>query len=123
MRRDEMDTKATAEQPALVPPVDIIETDDGITLHADMPGVWKESVSINVEGDTLTVEGEVSLGEPSELKGVYAEVRVARYRRAFVLSRDLDSGRIEATMKDGVLTLRVPKMERAKPKRIEVRVG
>ena len=118
-----MDTKATAEQPALVPPVDIIETDDGITLHADMPGVWKEAVSINVEGDTLTVEGEVSLGEPSELKGVYAEVRVARYRRAFVLSRDLDSGRIEATMKDGVLTLRVPKMERAKPKRIEVRVG
>ena len=123
MRRDDMDTKPTAEQPALVPHVDIVETDDGITLHADMPGVWKEGLSINVEGDTLTVEGQVSLGEPAELKGVYAEVRVARFRRAFVLSRDLDSQRIEAAVKDGVLTLRVPKLERAKPKRIEVRVG
>ena len=107
----------------LVPPVDIVEDGEGITLKADMPGVSKENLSIHVDGETLTLEGTVSLGESPSLQGVYAEVRMAQYKRSFVLGRDLDTDRIEAAMKDGVLTLRVPKQEAAKPRRIEVKVA
>ncbi|HUJ01472.1 MAG TPA: Hsp20/alpha crystallin family protein [Usitatibacter sp.] len=113
----------TGDAPALVPPVDIVEDENGITLKADLPGVPKEGLSIRVDGDTLTFEGAVALGESSELHGVYAEVRVAQYRRSFALGRDLDTGSIDASMKNGVLTLRVAKREQAKPRRIEVKAG
>ena len=126
-----MDMKHTAldregrqgDAPALVPPVDIVEDGNGITLKADLPGVSKESLSIRVDGDTLTVEGAVALGESGALRAVYAEVRVAQYRRSFALGRDLDTEKIEAAMRNGVLTLRVPKREHAKPRRIEVRAS
>jgi len=107
----------------LVPPVDIWEDNDGIMLKADLPGVSKEGLSVGVDGETLTIEGAVSLGEPAKLKDVYAEVRVARYRRSFVLGRDLDTEKIAASLKNGVLELRIPKLEAAKPRRIPVRVA
>jgi HSP20 family molecular chaperone IbpA len=112
-----------AQEAALVPPVDIVEDENGIIVHADLPGVSKEALSIRVDGDTLTVEGEVRLGEPQTIESVYAEVRVARYRRSFVLSRDLDTENVEATMKDGVLKLHLAKREQAKPRRIEVKAA
>jgi HSP20 family molecular chaperone IbpA len=105
----------------LVPAVDIIEAVDGITLVADMPGVPKERLSISLEGDTLAIEGGVDLSESARLQNVYAEVRVAQYRRSFVLSRDLDSERIDAKLQNGILTLHIPKREQAKPKRIEIK--
>jgi len=114
---------AKQDLPALTPPVDVFEDANGITLKADLPGVSRESLSVRVEGDQLILEGSVSLGESEKLEPVYAEVRVARYRRTFVLSRDLDTGKIEAGMKNGVLTLRVPKAEQAKPRRIPVHVS
>ena len=109
--------------PALVPLVDIVEDKEGITLRADMPGVSKESVSIGVEGDTLTLEGTVALGEGASLKSLYTEVRVAHYKREFALSRDLDTEKIDAQVRNGVLTLRVPKREQARPRRIEVKAS
>ncbi len=109
------------EAPAIVPPVDVIENEAGITLRADLPGVSKENLSIRVEGETLTIEGRVSLGEASELRPVYAEIRTADYRRSFALSRDLDVDKIDASMKNGVLTLTIAKAEQAKPGRIAVR--
>jgi HSP20 family protein len=105
----------------LVPAVDVIEAVDGITLVADMPGVPKERLSISLEGDTLAIEGGLDLSESSRLQNVYAEVRVAQYRRSFVLSRDLDSERIDAKLQNGVITLHIPKREQAKPKRIEIK--
>jgi HSP20 family molecular chaperone IbpA len=124
MKQTDLNREAgTAEAPALVPPVDIVEDEGGITLKADLPGVSKENVSIRVDGDTLVLEGAVSLGEPTKLQPVYAEIRVAQYRRSFVLSRDLDTERIDAGMKNGVLTLRVPKREQARPRRIEVKAA
>ena len=78
---------------------------------------------MNVDGETLTIEGSVALGESQKLRDVYAEVRVAHYKRSFVLGRDLDSSRIAATMKNGVLELRIPRAEAAKPRRIPVQVG
>jgi HSP20 family molecular chaperone IbpA len=85
--------------------------------------VAKENLHVGVEGDQLTIEGRVTLGENTKLEPVYAEVRVAHYRRTFVLSRDLDTGKIEAAMKNGVLTLAIPKAEQAKPRRIPVAVA
>jgi len=118
-RRDE----AATDTPALVPLVDVTEDDAGITLVADLPGASRESLSIGVEGDTLTIEAPVALGELGSLQAVYAEVRSGRYQRSFTLSRELDSSRIDATLKDGVLTLRLPKLEQARPRRIEVRAS
>jgi HSP20 family protein len=105
----------------IVPPVDIIEDADGITVTADLPGVCRESLSIGVDGETLTLEGSVDLGEASRMQSVYAEIRTPKYRRSFVLGRDLDAEKIHATLVNGVLTLRLPKAEQAKPRRIEVK--
>ena len=107
----------------IVPRVDVLEDDSGITLLADLPGVPKERLELKVEGDTLLVEGVVSTPMPPQLQSIYAEVRVPRYRRTFTLSRELDSARIEANLKDGVLNLLIPKQEHARPRRIEVRAG
>jgi HSP20 family protein len=105
----------------MLPPVDIVEDRDGITLRADMPGVSRDNLSISVDGDNLTIEGAVSLGEPSRMDDMYVEVRLAQYKRSFALGRDLDTGKIEAHLANGVLTLAIPKLEQAKPRRIEVK--
>ena len=115
---------ATASpQPHVVPPVDVFENDASITLLADLPGVARDQLDIQVDGDTLTLEGRVAQDTPEGLQAVYAEVRVPRYRRAFTLSRELDSSRIEANLKDGVLNLRIPKHAHAQPRRIQVQVS
>ena len=104
----------------LVPPVDVIEDESGITVNADMPGVTKENVTIRVEGGALTIDAPLTLGESQSLNAVYSETRSAHYRRTFTLSRELDTTKIDAAIKDGVLKLHVPKLEHAKPRRIEV---
>ena len=110
-------------QRAVLPAVDVFEDAAGITLLADMPGVPKEQLELRVEGEALLIEGAVRPLTPEGLEAVYAEVRVPRYRRRFTLSRELDTARIEAKMKDGVLTLRIPKQAHAQPRRIAVSTG
>ena len=112
----------TRPAPALLPPVDIFEDGSGITLVADLPGVSREDLSIGVDGRNLTIEAPLKLGEANSLTPVYAEVRANHFRRSFELSSDLDTGKIDAGLRDGVLTLRIPKLEQAKPRRIDVRV-
>jgi len=107
----------------IIPAVDIWEDAEGILLRADLPGVSKENLSVGVDGETLTIEGAVQLGESPKLRDVHAEVRVARYRRSFVLGRDLDTEKIAASMTNGVLQLRIPTREAAKPRRIPVQVA
>lgn len=123
MKQRGLEREASEQRAAapLVPPVDIIEDGDGITVRADLPGVARENLSIGVDGDTLTVEATVSLGEAANVQPVYAEVRTAQYKRSFVLSRDLDTEKINASIRNGVLTLQVPKREQAKPRRIEIK--
>ncbi|MDQ6685525.1 MAG: Hsp20/alpha crystallin family protein [Pseudomonadota bacterium] len=124
MQADNSNQGATQTQElALRPPVDIIEDAAGITLTADLPGVVQEDLSIGVDGRTLTIEAPLKLGEAGSLVSVYAEVPANRYRRSFELSSELDTASVEALLRDGVLTLRLPKLERAKPRRIEVRAG
>jgi HSP20 family protein len=111
------------DERAMMPRVDVLEDDSGITLLADLPGVPKDKLELKVEGDTLWIEGVVAQALPERLEAVYAEVRVPRYRRAFTLSRELDSARIDANLKDGVLKLRIPKQAHAQPRRIAVQAG
>ena len=111
------------DERAMRPRVDVLEDDTGISLFADLPGVPKDKLDIKVEGETLLVEGAVSMPTPHQLQAVYAEVRVPRYRREFTLSRELDAGRIHASLKDGVLHLRIPKLEHAQPRRIAVQAS
>jgi HSP20 family molecular chaperone IbpA len=113
----------SADTPTLVPPVDVFEDATGITLLADMPGADRETLAIDVNGDTLTLQAEFNLGEPAGTQPLHVEVRAPRYRRSFTLSRELDSAHIDAALKDGVLTLRVPKLAEAQPRRVEVRAG
>ena len=108
---------------ALAPAVDIAESESGITLFADMPGVSKERLTIKVEGDNLTIEGQAQIDVPENIELLHSEVRSPYFRRAFTLSRDLDPAKIEATLKNGVLQMHIPKSEEARPKRIEVKVA
>jgi HSP20 family protein len=119
-------TRNAAEQErqrAVLPAVDVFEDEAGITLRADMPGVPKDKLELRIEGDSLLIEGTVQTPTPDDLEAVYAEVRVPRYRRSFTLSRELDTAKVDANLKDGVLTLRIPKQAHAQPRRIEVRAG
>jgi HSP20 family molecular chaperone IbpA len=122
---NELTTTKAAEsnQRPVSPAVDIFEDAGGITLLADMPGVSKDRLDVKLDGDNLCVEGSVDLDAPPEMRALWAEVNVPRFRRTFTLSRELDAGRIEANLKDGVLTLRVPKLAHAQPRRIEVTAG
>ena len=111
------------QQRAVLPAVDVFEDASGITLLADMPGVPKDQLELKIDGDALLIEGGVQALTPEGLEAVYAEVRVPRYRRSFTLSRELDTARIEANLKDGVLTLRIPKQAHAQLRRIAVNAG
>ena len=108
---------------ALLPPVDVIEDSTGIWLYADMPGVTKDKLHLQVDADTLTIEGELGLPLPEGMEASHTEVGLSRYRRMFTLSKELDTAKISADLANGVLKLRIPKAEHAQPRRIEVQVA
>lgn len=108
---------------ALMPPVDVIEDAGGITLYADMPGVPKDRLRLQVEADTLTIEGELALNMSEGVEATHTEVSLPRYRRVFTLSKELDAAKVGAEFNYGVLKLRIPKAEHAQPRRIEVKVA
>ena len=110
-------------EPALWPPVDVIEDASGITLTADLPGVPRDKLGLRVEGDTLLIEGDVSLDLPQGMEASHAEVQLARYRRAFSLSKELDADNVSAELVQGVLRVRIPKAAHAQPRKITVNVG
>ena len=111
------------QQPALLPPVDVVEDPNGITLYADLPGVPRDKLSLHVDGDTLTIEGDMQLDTPEGMEASHVEVSLPRYRRVFSLSNELDAAKVSAELAHGVLKLRIPKAEHAQPRRIEVRVS
>lgn len=111
------------DEPALLPPVDVVEDAGGITLFADLPGVSKENLSLQLERDRLTIEGRVALDMPQEMQSNFAEVRLERYRRVFALSKELDGEQTSAELKNGVLKLRIPKAQHAQPRKIAINVA
>ena len=114
---------AARQEPALLPPVDVIEDATGITLYADLPGVPRDKLNLRVEGDQLTLEGEIELAVTQGMASTHAEVTLPRYRRAFTLSKELDATQVSAELSQGVLRVRIPKAAHAQPRRIEVRVA
>jgi HSP20 family protein len=111
------------EEASLIPAVDICEDAEGITLIADMPGVSRDRLDIQIDGDNLSLDGEASIEMPEGMEALYADIRATHYRRSFTLSRELETGKISAQMKDGVLTLKIPKRAELQPRKIEVSAG
>lgn len=105
---------------AVLPPVDIFEDDAGFTVLADLPGVAKDRLAVRVDGDSLVIEGAAEAPVGADMTLIYGEVLNPLYRRTFTLSRELDPGKIEAKLENGVLRLNIPKAEEARPRRIEV---
>jgi HSP20 family molecular chaperone IbpA len=86
-----------------------------------MPGVSRDRLTVQVDRDTLLIEGDAQIEMPEGMNALYADVRSTRFRRSFTLSSELKADAIDASLKDGVLSVRIPKREEAKPRRIEVR--
>ena len=106
-----------------MPAVDVFENRDGITLLADLPGVPEDRLDIQIEADTLTIEGEIGLDVPQEIKAGHTDVGLSRYRRVFTLSKELDADQVSADLRNGVLTLRIPKAAHAQARKIAVQAG
>lgn len=116
-------TEQTRPGPVFTPVVDIFETEKELTLLADIPGVKADDLNIDINKGVLTLLGDV---QPPEGKGevdVWREYRTGKYQREFQLSDIIDQGKIEADLKDGVLRLKLPKVEKAKPRKITVKVS
>ena len=112
-----------AEPGVMLPPVDVVEDALGITLYADLPGVPKDKLHVRIDADALTIEGEVSLPMAGNLEPSHVEVQLPRYQRTFTLGKELDSEKVTAEFRHGVLKLSIPKVEHAKPRKIEVQVA
>jgi HSP20 family protein len=123
-KQESAKTQATqAVERPIRPAVDIFEDDAGITVQADMPGVSRERLDIQINRDTLAIEGKAEIPMPEGLEAIYADVRSTTYQHSFTLSHELDGEQADATLKDGILTLRIPKREQYQPRKIEVRMS
>lgn len=114
------DVKLALRQDFVTPMVDIYEQESGLTLVADMPGVTSKNLKVDIDKGILTLEADVEI----ELIGsqLHSEFSPSGYYRQFRLPEHLDTNKVDAQLKDGVLTLALPKAEAAKPKRIEVKM-
>jgi HSP20 family protein len=115
--------EATTPARAFMPNADIFETEDALTVVLEMPGVDRDHIDIGLDNGILTVEGKIDFGKYEGLQPVYSEYNIGPFRRSFRISSQIDQDKIKAEMRDGVVTLTLPKAEEAKPRRIEVRTG
>jgi len=109
--------------PIYTPAVDIFETDDRISLLADMPGVKAEDLKIDLRDNVLTLSGHLGSRESGKETEVLREYGTGTYFRQFTLSDQIDQSKIDAKLTDGVLRLELPKVERAKPRQITVKTN
>ena len=117
------DAERTRDRKAYVPRADIYETEEEIVVLADMPGVDENSVDITLEKNVLTINGLVEPEYPENYSLSFAEYEVGDYQRSFTLSNYIDQENIQATVKNGVLELRLPKAGPAKAKKITVKAA
>lgn len=113
----------TRNDRAIVPPVDIFEQDDAITILADMPGVNTESLGVEVKDHTLSIEGEIAVQMPDGVSARYADLRGSRYVRHFTLGDEIDTDGIEGTIRHGVLNVRLPKRDTHRKRRIDIQAA
>lgn len=119
----ESGAERTRARKAFVPRADIYETNDELVVVADMPGVDENSVDLTLEKNILTIIGNVELAQPDNYNLAYAEYEEGDYERSFTLSNEIDLNKIEATVKDGVLRLHLPKIGQARIKKIAVKAA
>jgi HSP20 family protein len=122
-KKREVETKEEATIPARVflPNADIYETPTDLKVALEMPGIEKSNVEIKVEDGVLHVEGRLDLSKYTGLQPLYTEYNVGHYARSFQLTSKIDQNKIAAEMKDGVLSLTLPKVEEAKPQTIQIK--
>ncbi|MGF6760557.1 HSP20 family protein [Paraburkholderia sp. GAS33] len=112
----------SARRSTLTPAVDIIEDSHGITLWADLPGVSRDKLDVKVHDGRLYIEAEAVVPTPGDLRLHHAEIRAPHFARAFTLSEDFDTSKVDANLQGGVLKLSIPRREEARPRRIDVHV-
>ncbi len=120
--KKEVETKGenTVQARYYVPQADIFETENNLTVVLEMPGVAKDNIEVDLKDDTVSIEGRIDFSKYEEMNPLYTEYNIGHYKRSFVLSNKIDQGRISADLRDGVLTVVLPKAEAVKPRRIEV---
>lgn len=114
-------TEPTRSGPVFIPAIDIFETDNEINLAADMPGVTSEKLNIDLRDNTLTIAGEIEPLEAGDEEDLRIEYEVGQYFRQFTIPELIDQDKIDAQLAEGVLKLVLPKAEKAKPRKIEIR--
>ena len=117
-----VETTARERAAMLTPAVDIFEDAHQITVQAEMPGVSKDKLNVQADRNELLIEGDMQIDMPTGMAALYADLQTTRYRRSFVLSGELETERIEATLKDGLLTVRIPKRVEFRTRKIKVNV-
>jgi HSP20 family molecular chaperone IbpA len=105
------------------PSVDIFETDQSITMLADMPGIDSANLTIDLRDNTLTIAGELPEPDGDEEEIIYKEYESGKFYRQFSLSNEIDQDKIDAKLNNGVLRLTLPKVEKAQPRQISVKTG
>lgn len=105
------------------PLTDIVETEDGVELLVEMPGVSSDDVELEVERRVLTIKGHAQVTSPEGFTLGYTEYGEGDYERSFTLSEDLDGSGIRAEIKNGVLSVKLPRAQQARPQRITVRAA
>jgi HSP20 family protein len=120
-REVEKAQEQTTPMRAFLPTADIYETEDALTVVLEMPGVDRDNIEVNVENGVLTVEGKINFGKYEGLQPIYSEYNIGPYRRSFRISSRVNQDNIRAELRDGVISLVLPKAAEAKPRRIEVK--
>ena len=121
-QKQEVATKEEKTVPGryYTPVTDICETESGLTIVMEMPGVTKESVNVDLQDDVLRIEGQIDFSKYKGMEPLYTEYNVGHYVRTFGLPSKIDREKIAAQLEDGVLTLTLPKVLEAQPRRISV---
>jgi len=118
-----LEPEVADDSPTVVPAVDIVETEAGVLLVADLPGCDESSVEIAIEDRVLTVRGRPQAAAPEGLELAAAEHPPATFERTFTVSEIIDTEHIQATVRDGVLRLTLPKAEAARPRKIDIKTA
>jgi HSP20 family protein len=122
-KKRELETKEKGTIPArsFLPTADIFEAEDALHVVLEMPGVEKDNINLNVREGILNIKGRRDFAKYKNLQPLYTEYNVGNYSRSFRLSTSIDQNKIGAELKDGVLSLTLPKLEEAKPRTIQIR--
>jgi HSP20 family protein len=123
LQKTDKGVEMTQDKPVYIPAADIYENDHDIIVYADLPGVDDKNVNITLEDDVLTLIGHQNDEAPEAMEMLYRGYRPGIYRRSFTLGVSIDREKIDAKIKNGVLTLTLPKAEEAKPRKITVNAG